>query len=96
MQMYISQKILKNFLFSQDLISALNYMHVNKKYKELIFYMEACESGSMFNGLLDPNISIYSTTAANPCQSSFACFYERQRNQYLGISKILFLKLKKN
>lgn len=34
--------------------------------------MEACESGSMFEGLLPENISIFATTAANGKESSYA------------------------
>ncbi len=33
-------------------------------YKQLVFYMEACESGSMFVDL-PANIGIYATTAAS-------------------------------
>jgi len=33
-------------------------------YKELVFYLEACESGSMFENLPD-NIEIVASTAAN-------------------------------
>ena len=36
--------------------------------------MEACESGSMFEGLLPNNISIYATTSANSQESSYG-FY---------------------
>lgn len=51
-------------------------------YKELVFYLEACHSGSMFNKLLPNNISIYTTTAANPDESSYAeyCSYEAKVN----------------
>lgn len=59
-------------------------MYEDKKYKEMIIYIEACESGSMFSGLLANNINIYTTTAANPCQSSFACYFDDKRENYLG------------
>jgi len=39
-----------------------------------VFYMEACESGSMFKGLLQPNLKIYAVTAANGDESSWACY----------------------
>jgi len=57
-------------------------MHDKKMYKELVFYLEACHSGSMFNNLLPDNISIYTTTAANPDESSYAeyCSYEAKIN----------------
>eukprot|EP00122_Pirum_gemmata_P009333 Pgem_evm1s8624 len=53
-------------------------------FKELVFYMEACESGSMFDGLLEGNEDIFATTAANTHQSSYACYYDADRNTFLG------------
>lgn len=43
-------------------------------YKQLVFYMEACESGSMFEGLLPSNINIFATTASTASQ----VFYPRR------------------
>ena len=60
------------FLYADELNDALLTMHEKKMYKELVFYMEACHSGSMFQDLLPKNISIYVVTAANPRESSFA------------------------
>ncbi|GBF90083.1 hypothetical protein Rsub_02791 [Raphidocelis subcapitata] len=37
-------------------------------------YIEACESGSMFEGLLDDALPIYATTAANAVESSWATY----------------------
>uniref|UniRef100_A0A1I8GLU7 Hemoglobinase n=2 Tax=Macrostomum lignano TaxID=282301 RepID=A0A1I8GLU7_9PLAT len=71
-------------LKAKPLIDALQYMHQNKMYKKLVFYLEACESGSMFEKLLPPGISIYATTAANPDESSYACYYDKKRETYLG------------
>ena len=34
-------------------------------------YIEACESGSIFDGLLQDNLSVYATTAANGHESSW-------------------------
>lgn len=39
-------------------------MNTNKMYKELVYYMEACESGSMWVGF-PTNINIYALSAAN-------------------------------
>ena len=52
------------FLTQQDLLNALKEMHNKQMYKELVFYVEACESGSMFTDFPD-NLNIYVTTAAN-------------------------------
>ena len=70
------------YLYSDELMSALYTMHDKKMYKELVFYLEACHSGSMFNNLLPDNISIYTTTAANPDESSYPeyCSYEAKIN----------------
>jgi len=62
------------YLYADDFISTLNYMSTNSKYKEMVIYIEACESGSMFENLLPTNISIYSTTAANSDESSYAAY----------------------
>ena len=60
------------YLYAEDLMTALNTMHDKKMYKKLTFYLEACESGSMFEGVLPENMNIYATTAANPTESSWA------------------------
>jgi legumain len=46
----------------------------NKMYDEMVLYIEACESGSMFDGLLATNTNIYAVTAANPSESSWATY----------------------
>lgn len=71
-------------LMAHDLIAALDEMYENKKFSKLVFYLEACESGSMFHKKLKNNIDIYATTAANPDESSYACYYDKKRQTYLG------------
>lgn len=39
-----------------------------------VFYLEACESGSMFDGLLPKELNIYVTTASKPTEDSFATY----------------------
>ena len=34
-------------------------------FKEMVIYIEACESGSMFENILEKNINIYGVTASN-------------------------------
>ena len=60
------------YLYSDELNYALQTMYDKQMYKELVFYLEACESGSMFEGQLPDNIKIYAMTAANPSESSWA------------------------
>jgi len=62
------------FLQATDLNAALEYMHNNNMYKKLVFYLEACESGSMFQNLLPTNINIYATSASSPDESSWGCY----------------------
>lgn len=39
-----------------------------------MFYLEACESGSIFEGLLDEGLNIYATTASNAEESSWGTY----------------------
>jgi legumain len=61
-------------LDAPTLMAALNQMHKTNMYHQLSFYLESCESGSMFDGILPTNISIYATTAANPGESSYGAY----------------------
>ncbi|KAL8169025.1 UNVERIFIED_CONTAM: hypothetical protein K2H54_032098 [Gekko kuhli] len=72
-----------NDLYAKDLNKTIRYMFHHKKYQKMVFYIEACESGSMMNELPD-DINVYSTTAANPRESSYACYYDEKRQTYLG------------
>ena len=71
------------YLYSKDLVATLTAMHVANKYKKLAFYIEACESGSMFEAL-PADINIFATTAATAWQSSYAFYFDAQRKTYLG------------
>jgi len=46
--------------------------------------MEACESGSMFNGILPADINIYAATASTPDESSYATYWDDDLSTYLG------------
>merc|ERR1712050_204875 len=43
-------------------------------YKQLTFYLETCESGSMFQDLLPKKLPVYALTAANAKESSWGTF----------------------
>lgn len=62
------------YLYADQLNATLTYMWEHHMYKQLVFYLEACESGSMFDGILSPDINVYATTAANPNQSSWGTY----------------------
>jgi legumain len=49
-------------------------MNTNKMYKEMTFYLEACESGSMFENILENNLGIYAVSAANSQESSWGTY----------------------
>jgi len=72
------------YLYAKDLNAALADMASKKKFKELVFYIEACESGSMFNNKLPSNIKIYGFTASHPSESSWACDYDSSVRAYLN------------
>jgi legumain len=71
-------------LYAKDFIATIKKMNQEKKYGEMVIYIEACESGSMLEGLLPDNINIYATTASNAEESSYACYYDEKRQTYLG------------
>ena len=51
------------FLYADQLLGAVADKHAAGGFKEMVLYIEACESGSMFEGLLGSNLSTYVTTA---------------------------------
>jgi len=71
-------------LYAKDLNDTITKMHNENKYKQMVIYIEACESGSMLEGILADNINIYGTTASNAKESSYACYYDAKRQTYLG------------
>ncbi|EAR87483.2 peptidase C13 family protein (macronuclear) [Tetrahymena thermophila SB210] len=62
-----------DYLYATDLLNTFQYMHTNKKYQRLVYYLEACESGSMFVDL-SKNLNIYALSAASPDESSWAAY----------------------
>uniref|UniRef100_A0A0E0L6K7 Legumain prodomain domain-containing protein n=1 Tax=Oryza punctata TaxID=4537 RepID=A0A0E0L6K7_ORYPU len=62
------------YLYADDLVKALKKKHAAGAYKSLVVYVEACESGSIFQGLLPANISVYATTASNADESSWGTY----------------------
>lgn len=71
-------------LHATTLVDTLKTMNQEKKYGKMTLYIEACESGSMFKGLLPDNINIYATTASNATTSSYACYYDDELKTFLG------------
>jgi len=60
-------------MHATELVGALQKMSDSSMYKELVFYLEACESGSMFEDL-PSDIKIYAQTASNAKESSWGTY----------------------
>ena len=61
------------FLYADELEETFKYMKDKKMYKNIIFYLESCYSGSMFNNI-NQDLNIYSMTAASPNEQSLATY----------------------
>eukprot|EP00347_Sterkiella_histriomuscorum_P012968 403366523 len=61
-------------LYADQLIASFKTMHQNKRYDQMVVYIEACESGSIFEGKLEDNLNIYVMTASNAFESSWATY----------------------
>lgn len=62
------------FVYAMDFIEVLKKKHAAKGYKEMVIYVEACESGSIFEGVMPKDLNIYVTTASNAEESSFGTY----------------------
>ncbi|KAJ8767654.1 hypothetical protein K2173_018212 [Erythroxylum novogranatense] len=62
------------FLYAMDFIGVLKKKHASGSYKEMVMYVEACESGSIFEGIMPRDLNIYVTTASNAQESSFGTY----------------------
>uniref|UniRef100_A0A0D9XPX9 Legumain prodomain domain-containing protein n=1 Tax=Leersia perrieri TaxID=77586 RepID=A0A0D9XPX9_9ORYZ len=61
-------------LYAKELVNALKDKRAARGFKNLVIYVEACESGSIFQGLLPSNIGVYAMTASNPTKDSYATY----------------------
>jgi len=71
-------------LYADEFMQTLERMHREEKYNEMVIYVEACESGSMFDQKLDDDLSIYATTASDDDHSSYAYYFDEKRGVYLA------------
>uniref|UniRef100_A0A0D6QUT4 Legumain prodomain domain-containing protein n=1 Tax=Araucaria cunninghamii TaxID=56994 RepID=A0A0D6QUT4_ARACU len=62
------------FLYADDFIDVLKKKYAAGTYNEMVIYVEACESGSIFEGLLPEGMNIYVTTASNAEESSWGTY----------------------
>jgi legumain len=56
---------------SSDLISTLKQMHSKNMYRELVFYLDTCESGSMFTSLPE-DIGVLAVSSSRPDENANA------------------------
>ncbi|KER21975.1 hypothetical protein T265_09826 [Opisthorchis viverrini] len=64
----------EGYLTAAQLNDILLHLYKKKKYNKLVFYMDACYSGSMVLDLIPPNVGIYVTTSANEKEESYGVF----------------------
>lgn len=62
------------YLYAKDFIDVLKKKHASGTYKEMVIYIEACESGSVFEGIMPDDLDIYVTTASNAEESSWGTY----------------------
>ncbi|XP_050363521.1 vacuolar-processing enzyme-like [Argentina anserina] len=62
------------YIYADSLIEVLKKKHAAGTYESLVFYLEACESGSIFEGLLPEGLNIFATTASNAEESSWGTY----------------------
>ncbi|KAK3141941.1 hypothetical protein QOZ80_4BG0340150 [Eleusine coracana subsp. coracana] len=62
------------YLYAGDLIKVLKKKHASNSYSKMVIYVEACESGSIFEGLLPEDLNIYVTTASNAVENSWGTY----------------------
>ncbi|NP_001401341.1 Vacuolar-processing enzyme beta-isozyme 1 [Zea mays] len=62
------------YLYAGDFIKVLKKKHASNSYSKMVIYVEACESGSIFEGLMPEDLNIYVTTASNPVENSWGTY----------------------
>jgi legumain len=60
-----------SYLYADQLQQTIDIMEEKGLFGEMVFYLEACESGSMFPSLREDQ-NVYAVTASNATQSSYA------------------------
>jgi len=64
----------RQVMHAKQLINTLQAMHGKGMYGQLTFYLETCNSGSMFQGVLPKSLPVYAVTAANAKESSWGTY----------------------
>jgi len=69
-------------LFADELNDTLQYMYDKQMYQEFVIFIEACESGSMFQNIDLASINAWALTATNATNPSYGtyCYPHEQIN----------------
>ncbi|KAL6633885.1 hypothetical protein ACP70R_026556 [Stipagrostis hirtigluma subsp. patula] len=62
------------YLYAGDFMKVLRQKHASNSYTKMVIYVEACESGSIFEGLMPGDLNIYVMTASNAEESSWGTY----------------------
>nr|QCW05331.1 asparaginyl endopeptidase 2 [Viola philippica] len=62
------------YVYAMDFIDTLKKKHAANSYREMVVYVEACESGSNFEGVMPEDLNIYVTTASNAQENSWGTY----------------------
>ncbi|KAK9806827.1 hypothetical protein WJX72_004028 [[Myrmecia] bisecta] len=63
------------FLYADALLNTMKAKSAANGFADMVLYIEACEAGSMFEGMLnDGDMNVYVTTAANAEESSWGTY----------------------
>ncbi|KAL6911720.1 hypothetical protein ACP4OV_000525 [Aristida adscensionis] len=62
------------YLYAGDFMKVLRDKHASNSYTKMVIYVEACESGSLFEGLMPGDLNVYVTTASNAEESSWGTY----------------------
>ena len=73
-----------DYLDAVALNRTLQDMAEKRRFAKMLFYLESCESGSMFEGVLAPDIGVLAVTASNSTSPSFAANYDARLNTFLA------------
>ncbi|GFY44533.1 legumain [Trichonephila inaurata madagascariensis] len=71
-------------LTATKLNETISYMYEKKMFGKMVIYIEAPESGSMFDDILPRDINVYATTSANGKEDSYACYLDHERDTFQG------------
>ncbi|KAL4565620.1 hypothetical protein LXL04_029722 [Taraxacum kok-saghyz] len=62
------------YIFANDFIQVLKTKHASGTYDEMVIYLEACDSGSIIQGLLPEDLNIYVTTSTDTDELGWATY----------------------